>query len=400
MTVRGVALLAHRYAGLFLAAFLILAGLTGTTIAFIDQLDPLVNPTFYQVQRPHPEAEPLPPLVLRERLAEQLPGGTPPRWLVLKQKPDKPVMYWVDGREVFLNPYTGDILGQRTWGDISEGKQNLLTFIYRLHFSLGLEEVGTLIFGYIALLWAIDCFVGAYLTFPAPLQRTEGKRPWLARWLPSWLLKTKKLFSLIFSWHRASGLWLWLILLIFAWSAVAINLREQVYRPVMGRIFGPIQDRWEELPHFDEPRAPPKLAYPEALELARRLMQQEASQRGFEIFGEHYMDYDAEHGSYSYTVESSLDISERLAETLIVFDGDTGTLHFFDAATGEHAGRTVTSWLIGLHFGALRVGGFAYRVFVGALGLLVVLLSISGVWIWWRKRPRAPRTPRERGAAR
>jgi uncharacterized iron-regulated membrane protein len=33
-----------------------------------------------------------------------------------------------------------------------------------------------------------------------------------------------------------------------------------------------------------------------------------------------------------------------------------------------------------------RVFGRAYQVFVGVLGLLVVMLSATGVYIWWKKR--------------
>lgn len=33
--------------------------------------------------------------------------------------------------------------------------------------------------------------------------------------------------------HGASGLWVWAMLFVFAWSGVAFNLESQVYNPVM-----------------------------------------------------------------------------------------------------------------------------------------------------------------------
>ncbi|MFQ5415166.1 MAG: PepSY domain-containing protein, partial [Phycisphaerae bacterium] len=59
----------------------------------------------------------------------------------------------------------------RLWGDLSQGLANLMPFVYRLHHSLALGTVGTWIFGVVALLWTLDCFVGAWLTFPPPRRR-------------------------------------------------------------------------------------------------------------------------------------------------------------------------------------------------------------------------------------
>jgi uncharacterized iron-regulated membrane protein len=119
-------------------------------------------------------------------------------------------------------------------------------------------------------------------------------------------------------------------------------------------------------------------------------MKVEAQQRGFQIFSERFLFYEAEHGAYGYTVDSSFDIDERLAETSIAFDGDTGELLQFHAP-GHDTRSVIDSWLVGLHFGAVRVLGLPYRIFVCALGLLVVALSVTGIWIWWRKRDKAPR---------
>jgi len=140
------------------------------------------------------------------------------------------------------------------------------------------------------------------------------------------------------------------------------------------------------LPRLDPPREQPALGWRAALEVGRQLMSARAHERGFEVLSERQLDYSPRHGTYSYSVESSLDVSERLADTTVHFDGQDGRLLAFYAPTGDNAQRTVTSYLLGLHFGALRGGGLAYRVFVCLLGLLVTLLSVTGVWIWWRNR--------------
>ncbi len=86
--------------------------------------------------------------------------------------------------QVMINPYTGVVQGERRWGDITQGKKNIMPFIYRLHDSLALGIVGTYTFGIVSLLWTLDCFVGAYLTFPARVSRLvehRTSRQWFAR---------------------------------------------------------------------------------------------------------------------------------------------------------------------------------------------------------------------------
>lgn len=51
MTVRAFWVLVHRYAGLSMAFFLIIAGLTGALLAFYHELDVVLNPNLFQVER-------------------------------------------------------------------------------------------------------------------------------------------------------------------------------------------------------------------------------------------------------------------------------------------------------------------------------------------------------------
>ncbi len=385
-----------------MAVFLVLAGATGSILAFYGNLDAALNPELFRVVPPSDAAPLLDALELHERVRQQAPPGRDVGGAILDLTPNKSVNYWIDERETFFDPYTGRLLGSRKFGDITEGKKNLLTFVYRFHYSLALGDVGTWIFGVVAVLWTMDCFVGAYLTFPS---RTARKRPkptrwWLARWLPSWLIKTRNLFSLVFTWHRASGLWLWGLSLVFAWSGVALNLGDQVYSPVMNLLAGKAPD--PETPLLGQPRPTPKLDLRAARDRGRTLMAVEAGRRGFTVIGERGLGYDAKRGAYRYLVESTLDVDKRLPETAVVFDGDLGTPLAFHASTGQTVRGTVDTWLIALHFGAVRELGVGYRAFVAVFGVSVVLLSVTGIWIWWRKTSKrrrqkglTERTPRQ-----
>ena len=312
----------------------------------------------------------------------------------LRPKDGEAVSFFVRREEgdnqFFVNPYTGDVQGSRRWGDITQGSKNLMPFVYRLHYSLALDDIGILLFGVVALLWTLDCFVGAYLTFPPRRQAkpTARRRSWFARWKKSWLIRTTKLFSFVFTWHRASGLWLWAILFVFAWSAVAFNL-DEVYRPVMRTLFPMNEQAYKLLPKLEEPRKTPRLSFAEAHRIGKAMMEEQAVLQDFRIFEGHGLRYDASHGVYRYRVRSSRDISDRYPGTTLWLDGDTGRFVAFEAPTGERLGNTVSSWLVHLHLGSISAGGLLYRIFVSFVGLAVAVLSITGVWIWWKKRSRS-----------
>lgn len=393
MTARAVFVLVHRYVGLALTAFLLIAGLTGSVLVFQHELDAAISPGLFRAAPPSAAQRPIDATELRDRLQARLPPGAYANYVPLDTELGHALPFYVDtpGSEqarddqYFVDPYTAELLGARRWGDLSQGVKNLIPFIFRLHYSLALGTVGTYLMGVVALLWTLDCFVGAYLTLPRADGRSSA-RPgtWLARWRSAWLLRTGKLLSLVFSWHRASALWVWAMLLVFAWSAVALNLNE-VYAPVMRAAFG-TSSAAEPLPSLPNPRYEPQLDWQHAREAAARLMAEQAEQNGIRVMAERRLSYDPERGAFRYQVRSSRDISDRYPATTLWMDGETGRLLAFEVPTGAAPGTTITTFIYHLHFGTWTAGGLVYRLFVCVMGVAVALLSITGVWIWLRKR--------------
>lgn len=392
---KAVAVVVHRYVGLAMALFLIVAGLTGSLLAFQHELDEWLNPSLLRVPPPA-GGRPLDSLELLERLQSQLPSGAHTTYVSLEHREGRAASFFVQvppdrvgsaDDNYFVDPYTGMVLGSRRWGEVTLAAKGVMPFMYRLHYSLALDRVGTLLFGVVALLWTVDCYVGAYLTFPP--RRGDGaasstRSSWLSRWKSSWLLRTSKLFSLVFTWHRASGLWVWGFLLVFAWSGVGLNLSE-VYNPVMKTLFGMEESAYWKIPAVDKPKPTSALTWTEARERGRELMATRAQEQQFEVFDEKRLDYISAKDAYRYVVSSSRDVSERHARTTVWFDGSDGSFLGFDAPTGEVAGNTITTWLYALHFGSVRSLGMPYRIAVSVMGVAVALLSVTGVWVWWRK---------------
>lgn len=396
---RPLLVLIHRYVGLTMAGFLLVAGLTGSLLAWNDELEAAISPALFRAVPPGPDARPLDPLTLRERVQALYPNAfvaraplavEPGRSLVfrLSALPDPATGAAPDlpNDQVFVSPYTGEVLGERKRGDITQGLKNLMPFIYRLHYSLALGAVGSYAFGIVALLWTLDCFAGAYLTFPARqrnrAQRAPGKG-WLARWWPAWKVRwTGGSYKLNFDLHRAGGLWPWAMLFVLAWSSVAFNLSE-VYDPVMKALFAHQPDeargRSPAAPQFE-----PGIGWFEAREIGRRLMAEEARSQGFVVLREDVLSYDPLEAQYRYRVHSDRDLSQHWGGTQVRFDADSGALVHVWLPTGAAGGDTIRTWITSLHMAALW--GVPFRLFVCALGLGVAMLSVTGVVIWWRKR--------------
>jgi len=387
--------LLHRYVGLVMALFLVVAGLTGIFIAFYHELDACIHPEIMRVEVPANQAM-LSPVALHALVLKQYPNAMVTRLdlrqvagestrFYLKSKPNFPANALINN-EVFVNPYTGKVLGERQWGDVTQGTINLMPFIYRLHFSLALGEFGDVAFGIVALLWTLDCFVGAYLTFPASQRNAKNKakeNPWLKRWWKAWKIRWQGGVSKVnFDLHRAGGLWLWAMLFVFAWSSVAFNLRE-VYAPVMDTFFAR-QGADEKIPTLPQPLTSPQLDANAALNVGRALMQQASHAYGFTIHHEARMYYDADKGAYTYVVSSSRDVSEQAASTSVMFNANSGERLAVYLPSGVAAGDTITEWLLALH--TAQVWGLPMQIFISFMGLLVVVLTVTGVFIWLKKR--------------
>jgi len=405
---RPLLVLVHRWVGLVMAGFLLIAGLTGALLAWNDELEAAISPQLFRVTPPVTDAAPMDPLVLRERVQAAYPQALvayapltvePGHALVLRlfAQPDPAtgIEPELPNDQVFVDPYTGRILGERKRGDLSQGLKNLMPFIYRLHYQLALGVVGSYAFGVIALLWTLDCFVGAYLTFPAPVRKglksgkaeKAGGKPWLARWWPSWKVRWGGgSYKLNFDLHRAGSLWVWAMLFVLAWSSVAFNLSE-VYDPVMKAAFAH-QPNDNSLRPLLAPKLAPALDWQGAREVGRRLMAEQAREQGFTVLHEDALMHDPRTGVYHYNVISSRDVSHRWGGTSLVFDADTGAFRGLWLPTGMASGDTIRTWLTSLHMAAVGgvVAGVPMKLLICAMGLVVAMLSVTGVIIWWKKR--------------
>lgn len=387
-SLRGWLAIAHRLVGLTLAAFLMVAGLTGSLLVWNTELDTALNPHWLRTTVSLTSAQPMDALELRDVVQARHPNALAAR-VSLTQEPGHAMVFLLrplpgkaplENDQVFVDPYSGQILGERRWGDITQTWRNLMPFLYRLHYSLALGTVGTWLLGLASLLWMLDSVVGFALTLPPSAKSTQ--RPWLGRWARAWKLEMHSRWRATFDLHRAGGLWLWLALFVLAWSSFALNLPQ--WHDPMVRAFSKQQPGTTDLPRRAQPLRQPTLEWRTAHLQAQNLMQEQASLHGFSVFGESSLAYDPVRGLYRYDVRSSLDVMDRGGSTRLFLDGETGTLVATWLPTGAAGGDTFITWMSNLHMA--NVGGITYKLVITLAGLGVAMLNITGVLIWLRKR--------------
>ncbi|MGP1609285.1 MAG: PepSY domain-containing protein, partial [Burkholderiales bacterium] len=126
------------------------------------------------------------------------------------------------------------------------------------------------------------------------------------------------------------------------------------------------------------------LSWRQALEQGRHLMSYQARSLGFTVQREIMLRFIPRDEAWLYRTHGSRDVLHRRGATDLYFDAHTGRLRALQLPTGEGAGQAVTSWLYALH--VADVWGWPLRVVVLILGVVLAMLSMTGVLIWRRKR--------------
>ena len=382
----------HRWAGLTIALFLLVAGATGAVLPFQQELTLLSRPEAAYVSPPFAGARLHDGASLAQRVEDKTGGKV--IFLPLVPDRDRVAIMGVVPRAgkpplgydtVWVDPYTGHIQLAFRYGVLADGTQNIVPFLYQLHYSLALGAWGIWAFGVAALIWMLDCFVGFYLTLPMrrPGPHPAGRSPpgWWSRWRPAWSIRKRaRGHKLNFDLHRAGGLWLWPMLLVFAVSSVSYNL-PGVYRSAMTPLG--LHEGFEPAER-PAPLDDPSISLPRAAQIGRFLMKRKAMHEGFRIEGEGSLFYVPAAGAYGLTAFTSQGPAARNPQTMIWFSGDDGRLIRFSAPIGPSHADTFTQWISLLH--RAEVFGLPYRIFVSLLGMAVVALSVTGILIWMKKR--------------
>ncbi|WP_144150357.1 PepSY-associated TM helix domain-containing protein [Paraburkholderia sp. BCC1885] len=384
---RAVLVRLHRWFGMGTALFLFVSGLTGAIIAWNQELDALLNPQFYYANSTAPA---LTALELANRVEAADPrlyvtylplGIVPGRTLQMRVQgrtnPATGQPYALDFNQIAVDPGTGNIQARRDWGALSLRRLNLMPFLYLFHYTLYLPTTGSGIatgvwlLGIVGIVWLFDSVIALVLAFPS-----------LKTWRKSFAFRVRRGgYTLAFDLHRSGGVWIWGLLCVIALTSISMNLERPVIRPIVS-LFSPLTPDAASNPELrtPQPGGAALLSREQIVELAtaegRRLKLRADPGATFEIASLHLygVGYFEPGGLYA--------------------DGHLGNAWtYWDARTGREVGGTIPGEgtagdiflqaQFPLHSG--RLFGLPGRILVSFMGVMVALLSATGLVIWFKK---------------
>ncbi|MEG1768991.1 MAG: PepSY-associated TM helix domain-containing protein [Comamonas sp.] len=396
----------HRWLGLTAALFLIVAGATGAVISWDHEIDEWLNadimhtPGRGTLQNPLALAaavEADDPRVEVSYMTLALEEGHAASFLVRPKKdPATGRAHVLDYNNVFVDPVTAKITGHRDSKSIALSKRNLMSWLRHLHESLhmpafwGSDRWGFWLMGGIALMWLIDSFVALYLTLPRRLAARREvsasaapKRSWLKRWQPSWIVRWRAGgYKLNFDLHRAGGLWVWAIIIVVSFTSFSLNLYREVFYPVMSQISKTTPGPYETIkPAPFGSFIEPKISFASAIDIARA----EGQRQGFE-FAPGGIWYGGDFPFYNISFFDPTDEmgTGGMGMSNIYVSADNGEVLGMYRPWHGSAADVFVQLQLPLHSG--RILGMTGRIMMSIMGVFVVMLSITGIVIWERKR--------------
>ena len=384
---RGALVIVHRWFGLAAGLFLFVAAATGAIISWDHELDEWLNPQLFAARTP---GAPLPALELAARLEAAEPTVRV-RYLPLATEPGQALSLFVQPRvdpatgqpfapgynQVAVDPASGEIQGRREWGRVSLSREDLLPFLYKLHYSLHVPdgfglELGVWFMGLIAVAWVVDTLVALWLSFPT---LSAWRRSFAFRWGAGG-------HRLTFDLHRSGGMWIYLLVLMLAVTSVAMNLQHQVMRPLVAW-FSDLTPS----PFAGRLPAPPTQPIEPAISRAEAVARAEAEAklRGwrqpagglmlsteFGLYGVGFFAPGLGHGDGG------------LGNPWVYLDSRSGVVVGADEPGRGTAGDIFLQAMFPLHSG--RIIGLPGRILMSLTGLAVASLCVTGFLIWLRKR--------------
>jgi uncharacterized iron-regulated membrane protein len=384
----------HFYAGLFVAPFMILLALTGIIYLFKPQLDALMYSDLLTVKPAHHllSADDLQKRVLTSFPQAQVSKYLPP----LNAEGSAQFVVKNDGRDVnvFIDPYSGTVLGSQ------DAKQNLQAIARELHGELMIGTVGDRLVE-LAAGWGIVLVVsGVYLWWP------RGRSPAGVLW-PRLTARGRILWRDL---HAVTGFWGSVALLFMLLSGMTwTGMWGKVYADVWNTFPAAM---WNDVPKSDKQAGALNSGSVQTVPWAMENTPMPVSS------GDH-----AEHMNHAHvsgapaapgiSLQQVVDIAKarhiepgysitqpKTADgvfTVSVFADDPrndATLHvdqysgkvLADVRYSDYSTVSKATELgVMLHEG--KMYGWVNQLLILFICLMVVLSSVSGIVIWWKRRP-------------
>ncbi|MEH2079176.1 MAG: PepSY-associated TM helix domain-containing protein [Nostoc sp.] len=355
----------HRYLGLIVALLSIIIGLTGSLLVFEREIDQfLVSQQFGQVI---PQGQRLPVESVVETVKTAYASQPELKLSSIITLPDAHLPYVVrleapdDKRtQVFVNPYTGAIMGSREW------ERTLIGFTFKLHYELLAGKIGEIIIGIAALFLFILSITGIILW--------PGWRKLILGFKIKWNAHPKRTN---FDIHKVAGIIAAVFLTMIAFTGVCWNFWDFSQPAIYAATFTPIPPTPVSQPikgksplGLDEILKKADAALPGAITIYMSLPQ---TPEGVFRVG-----------------KKQLQETDEYGRSQVYLDQYTGKVVQLKNGLEPSRADVVFNSFSPMHYGTF--GGLPTRILYIFVGLSPLILSITGFVMWWyRYKGKNPR---------
>jgi uncharacterized iron-regulated membrane protein len=373
--------LLHRWLGIGLGAWFVLVGLTGSVLVFEDPIDAWLNPALLTTASRGPL---LPPerivedatdrhdLGKVERIRFPLVPGAVYR-LTVRVSPMRRV--GSERIEATFDPVSGALLGTRRIEAISLAPPHLLKTLYEFHRNVLLGSAGSNIVGIAGFLLLASAITGFVVAIP---RKAVGWKRLV------WVNPRASATRLVFDLHRSAGAVFFALLLLSTLTGATLVYLNYVRDMVS--VFSKVAP-FPIIPWRGGADSEPKTLG----EIIAAVHAAHPRHAITEIHGP-----PRQTGGYLVYLHRTGD-EHRLGDTILWVHPMTAEILVERSDRTRNRGEALMHWLFPLHSGSAF--GRAGLVAMCMTGVVPLLMVLTGLWVWWRKR-RGERISRERSRAR
>jgi len=342
---RAIVVKLHMYGAFVAAVFVVVLGVTGSIMAFEDELDHLTNPRLFKVT---PAGTPKRLTELGADALEANPGKHIGGY-GMGVRPDLSYYVALGGTAVYMNQYTGEILGERsgpTW----------LSQIHQLHLRLLAGPTGKTIVSWAGVLTLLLSISGLYLWWPVKRIRINWGAGGRRRW---------------FDVHNTVGILAFVFLFIASLTGVAIGF-ESVTSPMFYR-FTNSQPYPFAVPVTPQPGA--RLLTPDDAVMAARAAMPGAAPIAVTA--------SSPTSAYRVAMRFPEDLTPG-GRTRVYVDPYTGAVLQAESSRTTAAGTRIINTNRAIHTG--DIFGIPSKILMSLTSLAAIAQVITGVTMWWKRK--------------
>jgi len=345
---RGVVLYVHLSTALIAGAFIALLGITGSLIAFEPQLDRVSHPHLSYIS---PGKKTLMLQEIGDSVSRKF-DGEPIVAYLLSESPDLSLEVVLPRGIVYVNPFTGEVVGVRTRG------QTALGFARALHVRLGSGDMGRTIMKWSGPATLVSLASGLYLWWPG--KRFRIRSNWRSR-------------GFWFDLHNSTGVFFFLPLFVMAATGTVIGFEDQAAM-LLNKVSRPVEVNRKVIARREAPPGEAVITPDQAVAIAL------AEMPGTIVYRVQMPRYG---GAYRVSLEYPPDRVTG-GRNLIEIDQYSGTVISSTRSSELSVGERILATNESIHTGEIL--GVPTRILMWLTSVVVPVQVISGLLLWWRRR--------------